>query len=91
MTLPVDAHPNGASAYGCQSMSGNVWEWCLDSFEDERNPHPLKGGCWQNSEEFIRNDAESYGFPENKRQVIYGFRIIYLPGDMLENYRSKFN
>jgi formylglycine-generating enzyme required for sulfatase activity len=29
-TTPVDAFPQGKSAYGCFDMAGNAWEWCLD-------------------------------------------------------------
>ena len=30
---PVGAYPDGASAYGCQQMVGDVWEWTASSFE----------------------------------------------------------
>ena len=29
-TTPVDAFPQGKSAYGCFDMAGNAWEWCVD-------------------------------------------------------------
>ncbi len=29
-TVPVDAHPLGASVYGALNMAGNVWEWVSD-------------------------------------------------------------
>jgi iron(II)-dependent oxidoreductase len=29
---PVDAHPAGASAYGCLAMIGDVWEWTSSHF-----------------------------------------------------------
>lgn len=31
-TTPVDAHPQGASAYGAEDMLGNVWEWTASPF-----------------------------------------------------------
>ena len=33
-TVPVDAHPGGASPFGAEQMAGNVWEWVTDLTED---------------------------------------------------------
>ncbi len=30
---PVHAHPDGASAYGCLAMLGDVWEWTSSTFQ----------------------------------------------------------
>lgn len=32
-TTPVNAYPNGCSAYGCNDMLGNVWEWTASIFD----------------------------------------------------------
>lgn len=34
-TSLVSAHPAGQGPFGCYDLAGNVWEWCLDSFQPD--------------------------------------------------------
>jgi formylglycine-generating enzyme required for sulfatase activity len=38
-TAPVDSFPRGASPYGVLDLSGNVWEWVYDAYEDNYYNH----------------------------------------------------
>jgi formylglycine-generating enzyme required for sulfatase activity len=33
-TVPVTAHPRGASPFGAEQLAGNVWEWVAGSYLD---------------------------------------------------------
>lgn len=86
-------HPVGqkkANGLGLFDMSGNVWEWCTDTFRDDAySGHALKNPCFRDSgrEKVIRGggwnvDAWSvrcsrrFGFPTDYYGPALGFRIV---------------
>ena len=89
MTSPVGMYPEGASAYGCLDMAGNVWEWTASLYADYpyrkdsqyENPQAgdnshrvLRGGAFLNDQSVARCAFRSRYFP-NLRYVSYGFRV----------------
>ena len=60
-TSPVWAF--NANARGLCCMGGNVWEWCMDKFEDTMNWRTLRGGSWATSrpEELLLSYRRGYG------------------------------
>ncbi|MGD8782674.1 MAG: formylglycine-generating enzyme family protein [Ignavibacteria bacterium] len=78
---------------GIYDMSGNVWEWCLDTWHDNYNGAPtdgsawekgkgsfrvLRGGSWINGAEHCRVAYRFNFLPEN-RDFNVGIRLVLVP------------
>jgi len=85
---PIGAFPQGQSAYGCQQMIGDVWEWTTSDY----TPYPgfksdfdqyndkffvgqkvLRGGSFATPRVHIRSTYRNFFHPE-ERWMVSGFR-----------------
>jgi formylglycine-generating enzyme required for sulfatase activity len=85
---PVGAYPGGASAYGCEQLIGDVWEWTtsdyvpypgfkseFDEYNDKWfvNQKVLRGGSFATPQKHIRSTYRNF-FHANERWMVSGFR-----------------
>lgn len=97
-TNAVGCFSNGASPYGCEEMSGNVWEWTRSLWEKDYPYDPndgrekleapddvsrvLRGGAFYNDNSGVRC-ARRYGDDPSIRGRNYGFRVVVAPIKLL--------
>jgi len=87
-TSPVGAFPLGASPFGIEDMAGNIWEWCLDYYEQYRpgpkvNPRGptsgpkrvYRGGSWKSRFTSLRTTVRGSNVPSFSCNDL-GFRIV---------------
>ncbi len=62
--------------WGLCDMTGNVWEWCENKYEQSEDRRVLRGGSWINYAGFCRV-AYRVNFTPDNRDNIHGFRVCF--------------
>jgi len=80
--LAVGLYPSGKSKQNVMDLSGNVWEWCLNQYDQPKQTkvggearRVLRGGSWYYNLDFARCAARNNSVPDNRSNFI-GFRLV---------------
>ncbi len=70
-SMPVGTYLEGASPYGVLDMSNNVWEWCLNIYDDpgslrleSRDRRVLRSGSWYHWGSYAHTKMRLRYFPD---------------------------
>jgi formylglycine-generating enzyme required for sulfatase activity len=91
-TTPVGMYPHGATADGVEDLIGNVWEWCLDAWDEKayekhtaKDPviasgpaRGVRGGSFLHLRSGCRS-AFRYWFVPDYFDQVGGFRVCVSP------------
>ena len=80
-TTAVGLYPQASSSSGVLDMAGNVWEWCINPYDDQESrstegdaDRAWSGGSWRNIDDLARADFR-YGYNPWNRHHDVGFRL----------------
>lgn len=85
-TMAVGMYPRGATPLGVMDMAGNLWEWCLNTYENPAAPESrdindtdgrrvFRGGSWYDRPGDLRVSTRS-GVDADGRCNDFGFRLV---------------
>jgi hypothetical protein len=81
-TTAVGLYPQGASSGGLLDMAGNVWDWCLNKYDDPedtdtqgRDGRSLRGGSWVGGPALARAACRARHDPDFCNLTV-GFRLV---------------
>lgn len=84
-TSTAGMYPQAASPYGVHDMSGNVWEWCLNEYQNPQNIYTrghkvrvLRGGSWNYHSDNARG-GRRFWYDPHLRDAGVGFRVVCAP------------
>ena len=62
--------------WGLFDMTGNVWEWCQNVYDDRKYTRSVRGGSWNEYSFNLRLSNRSFG-EQDKGYKGVGFRLVY--------------
>jgi formylglycine-generating enzyme required for sulfatase activity len=75
LTATQDSGFSAPNKYGLYDTLGNVWELCLDNFDDKGN-HSIRGGCWLSSPENFQGPETRQGVAPKYADKFIGMRVV---------------
>lgn len=91
-TMPVDAHPQGASPYGLLDMVGNIWEWTSSLWGIDLDPptyaypyDPLDGRENPIANHYIRRVLRGVSFYNDRQRARCAARYRYSPRNRFDS------
>ena len=77
-TSPVGSFP--PNKLGIYDMGGNVWQWCMDAWNNDSKAKVLRGASWYNGalKLSLLSSCRVHASPDSSTDN-YGFRIVRVP------------